>query len=396
MSRNDNVDLKIRTFLPERPFNNVEEISAGQKVYLRSEGDLSLVRVSALKDIDIDIIGSLLEAREIKSDNNVEINSTGSINARDVRGLNVNLNAGVAASSIAANILQSARMDLRLHHVDDETRQNRLTGSSVNNIADAGGSNAHDLLARANTYGLTEDVDIMLANIDGRRVTLTINHDRGRVNIDQAKIGESMDVTAGGFKGGLIEHTGTDDNLKLGFNGVNGGYMNDVTIDRVTSDKGVHVVNLDSRTARIDAATDLFHLSSVDLLGKGYFSNNKTSVVVTGSDNASLEIRLGDSASVTSQPKVRSDMSLVDRIASIVNSSSDGMKASGEATEASDNIGSAGGIEYSDSTDLYGEEAPFMIATRGGRIYLMADDNANDGDTSDEGDEETSETDNNK
>ncbi|HNW11760.1 MAG TPA: hypothetical protein PKI71_10375, partial [Candidatus Rifleibacterium sp.] len=236
----------------------------------------------------------------------------------------------------------------------------------------------------------TEGGDIMLANIGGKRVTLVINHDQGRVNVGQAKLGESMNVTAGGFKGGQFEHTGADDSLKLVFNGVNGKYMNDVTIDKVASHQGVQVSNLDSLTARINADTDIFQLSSVDLLGVGVFSNNQTSVIVPGSENASLEIIIkGESTSITRQAKHLNEPSLADRIASIVDSNTNGLQSSAGATEPSDHSAQKNEIEYSDF--IYSGAIPSAITAHGGRVYLTSVDTENDSVVTAETEDENSE-----
>lgn len=355
----------------------------------------ALGNVQGFNNVNIDLVGDIYFGETLSATNDLVVRATGAIDMRKTRGRNVTLTSGVQQSSLSLNTLDMAEMNMRLQFKDDGQSENAFLHASVNQIGNAGGINVHDLLAEENVYGLTEGGDIMLANIGGKRVTLIINNDQGNVGVEQAQLGESMNVTAGGFKGGLIEHTGDDDSLKLGFSGINGRHMNDVTIDRVISDKGVHVSNLDSLTARINAETDVFQLSSVDLLGMGAFSNGKTSVIVPGSENTSLEIMLaGATSGVNRRAKQHSEQSMTDKIAGIVSGSSDGMESSGRTVEPTGYAAQENEIECADSD--YADAVPVMIAARGDRIYLTSalNDNENEDDSgvTAESDDENSET----
>lgn len=353
--------------------------------------------MEARNNITVNLIGDFTASDcKVSAGDNLNINATGRITATSVQGRNIALNSSVRQGDLSLNIFDMANMNLRLQIDGDQTNAN--TRGAVNQIAAAGGIDVHDLLAEENVYGLTEGGDIMVANLGGKRVTLIINNDQGNVGVEQAQLGESMNVTtSGAFKGGLIEHTGDDDSLKLAFSGVNGQYMNDVTVDRVTSARGVHVSNLDSLTARINADTDVLQLSSVDLLGMGTFSNGKTSVVVPGSDNTSLEITLaGATSGVTRRVKQHSEQSMTDKIAGIVSSTSDGMESGGRTVKPTDCTAQENLIESAGSDDA--DAVPVMIAARDGRIYLTSADNENedDGGVTAESDDENSETEANK
>ncbi len=357
-------------------------LTIGNKGSITASGNISGNNVS------IDLLGDLNSNYSLTATNNLVVNATGKINLQRAQGKNVTLASGIKRSKLLLNAFDMAGINLRLQIDDEQTDED--AGSNVNQIGEAGGINVHDLLAEEEAHGLTEGGDIMLANIGGKRVTLVINHDQGRVNVGQAKLGESMNVTAGGFKGGQFEHTGADDSLKLVFNGVNGKYMNDVTIDKVASRQGVQVSNLDSLTARINADTDIFQLSSVDLLGVGVFSNNQTSVIVPGSENASLEIIIkGESTSITRQAKHLNEPSLADRIASIVDSNTNGLQSSAGATEPSDHSAQKNEIEYSDF--IYSGAIPSAITAHGGRVYLTSVDTENDSVVTAETEDENSE-----
>lgn len=363
----------------------------GGSLMIGNNGSITAAGNISGSSVRIDLAGDMNSNYSLSADNNLVVNATGKITLLSARGKSVTLNTGAKKSTLSLNTLNMADMNLRLQIDEGEAAEN--TGGTVNQIGAAGGISVHDLLAEEDVYGSTEGGDIMLANIDGKRVTLIINHNEGKVNVEQAQLGESMNVTAGGFKGGQLEHTGTDNSLELSFNGVNGRYMNDVTIDKVASGKGVHVSNLDSVTARIDADTDVFQLSSVDLLGTGAFSNGKTSVVIPGSENTSLEIMLaGAHSGVTRRAKQRSEQSLTDRIAGIVNNVSEGMKSSARVPELPGYTGQESAVEYSDSPD---SSAVSMLVAQDGKIYLTGD-NENDSGLAAENDGENPETEPNK
>ncbi len=365
------------TVLKNKTALQLKYVRGGDSLTIGNNGNITALGDIEARMVTINLIGSLNSNYRLTAANDLTVNATGNITARTVRARNVKLTSGVAQSSLALNLAGKSDLNLRLHLEDAEAAtDSRVSGSAVNQIAESGGINVHDLLAEEDVYGLTENGDIMLANIGGKRVTLIINNDQGRVNVDQAALGESMNVTAGEFKGGLLEHTETGDNLKLGFTGSNGRYMNDVTIDKITSGKGVQVDNLDSITARINADCDNLQLNSVDLLGLGQFANNQTSVVVTGSENSSSEIKFaGSGVSVTRRAKQRSEMSLTDRVAGIFSSNFAGM---GKDVKARDNAGLEGAGSSEDMIDYSAVSSDNAVsgklASHGNRVFLTDSD----------------------
>ncbi|KAF1080651.1 MAG: hypothetical protein GQF41_3061 [Candidatus Rifleibacterium amylolyticum] len=301
----------------------VKKISAGGDLLIANAGNISTLGNITGRNISIDLHGSFNSQHVVNASRNLVINATREINANTLKGRNVRLNSGLPKSSLALSVLEEAIRNSRVNLIA-ETADDNLSDESVNDIAMSGGINVHELLADEEIFGQTQTGDIIVATLNGKRVTLVVNHDDGMVNVERAKLGQAMNVSAGEFKSALLEHTDSAENLKLEFAGANGGYMKDISIGRITSDKGVQVDYLKSSTATIKTDTDLFLIYNADLLVSGQFSNSQTSVSVPGTKGFVSYISLnGQTSDVSVREAESTSQSLSDKIAAIVKDSND-------------------------------------------------------------------------
>ncbi|MEW6711237.1 MAG: hypothetical protein AB1403_15525, partial [Candidatus Riflebacteria bacterium] len=239
-------------------------------------------------------------------------------------------------------------------------------------IALYGGINVHELIAEEDIFGRTATGDIMVANVSGRKVVLMADQNNAKVDLDLAKLGEALSVSASEFNGDKIEHTNNSDNLKLDFSSANGEYMKDVSINMISSEKGVQVDDLDSITVTINTDCDDFSLNDLNILAVGQFSNKQTSVVIAGSENYSSDVKIsGAGVAVNKRETKRSQQSSTEKIASIVNSSNESMNGDARQQALGNSNKSESMIEFTGlSSDRINSE---MLASHDGKVFLMAE-----------------------
>ncbi|MFZ5952621.1 MAG: beta strand repeat-containing protein, partial [Candidatus Rifleibacteriota bacterium] len=368
--------IQIRNRRGDSVFKNntsliVNDFRGGDNVAMSNIGDMTFNRGLAGRNVTVNLIGSINSNDRFNAVENLTVNATGKITLRSARARNVYLNSGLAQSAISLNVLDEASRNLRINLFDDQTDERNLYGNIVNNIADSGGINVYELIADEEIHGRSAAGDILVADIEGKKIVLE-GSQNGRINLDRARLGEVLKVSGGEFDGGQIEHTGSTDNLKLEFAGANGGYMKDVTVNKVISATGVQIDNLNSMTADINAECDLFTIKDADLMVYGVFSNGQTSVTVPGSENFSSEIKFsGPTVSVTKHEAIKSTQSSTEKIAGIVNSTNESMNgdAGQELSEKSDK--SKNMIEFTGlKTSRINSE---MLASHDGKVFLTAE-----------------------
>lgn len=239
----------------------------GDYLYLINKGDLILDSFSLIKNLSIVNTGGDVIIGELLS-------TQGGISLETIKNGNIELGNVTSEKDIhletdAGNITSEGRF---------ESRQ-----GNVNLIAGGEGHiNVHELLARKDIKGLTENGDIMLAKINGKNVTLIVNHENNRVEIDEAKVESSLSVTANTIDLNTVDQTDNSDFLKMYFNGVNNGPMDELLIEKISSDMGVQLKGLWTDHAEIHSESEYFRLENVYAIDKALISNKSLTMSVYG------------------------------------------------------------------------------------------------------------------
>jgi len=274
---------------------DVNKIVSGGDVKLANTGFTSASGEIIGENVTMNFYGTFNSQSNVVARKDLSINATGEIIADTIRGKNVRLASGLAKSSFTLNVLENTIRNTRINLVPDLTDEAAGTTETVNEIAIYGGINVHNLIAEEEIRGHTATGDIMVANISGKKVVLKVDQNAGKVSLDRAELGETLDVAASEFKSKKIEHTQTSDDLQLTFSSVGGEYMKEVSIDMISSEKGVRVDDLNSIVATINSDCSELTLKDVNLLAVGQFSNNDNSVVIAGSENYSSDVKISGS-----------------------------------------------------------------------------------------------------
>ncbi len=351
---------------------NVNKIVSGGDVKLVNTGFTSASGEIVGENVTMNFYGTFDSQSSVVAGKDLVINATGEIIADTIKGKNVRLASGLAKSSFTLNVLENAIRNTRINLVPDLTDEAAGTTETVNEIAIFGGINVHNLIAEEEIHGHTATGDIMVANIAGKKVVLKVDQDAGKVGLDQAKLGETLDVAASEFKSRKIEHTENKDNLQLTFSSVGGEYMKEVAIDMISSEKGVQIDDLDSIVATINSSCEELALKDVNLLAVGQFTNKDKSVVIAGSENYGSDVKISGSGAVVQKHETqRSKQSVTEEIAGMIEHAKETMSHRLEEVEGKSDIPE----KMIDCQIMNDESEPKVIRTNdNGQIFLALSD----------------------
>lgn len=316
---NSGNDMHLTT---NKGFVDFDKIDAGGDIDINSNGYIKGDNLVAGNDIIIDDLGGDISLNKADAgrdiimtalDSNINIASTFEadrdlkVEAKDLiadtlvagRDLSLTEHSGVidfvsakagrdvSLTTAKSNILidsVNAGRDLEMLSEYGEIRIEDKVESrsgSVNLIAD-GDINVHEILARQDIKGLSNDGEIMIAKLNGKRVTLVVNHDKKTVNVDEVNVGHEMTVTASTVNVDKVKHTSDNDFLKMCFSGVNNSNMDDINIRQIDSQRGVRVKGLWTITGKLHTNSEYFRLEDVYFIDRGYLSNSQMTMTVFG------------------------------------------------------------------------------------------------------------------